>query len=443
MSASRWGWAAVVSVGLIAASRGQSTASADRYCGTAKLQDLPNVASAVPGDCGLAFNNPDPAYGPTDVREVTVVVHVIHRVSGFGKVPPSKIEEQIRLTNEHLRAFPGGSGELGVDTRIQVRLASVDPNGNPSTGITYTPNDVWFFDYMQNPYWLTLAWDPNRYLNLYVLDVALPLGYAFVPQQGSAGLPEDRVVVDYTALGENAPCGPPMDGGKIATHEVAHWLGLWDSYGNGCGIATTCNQTGDLICDTFPQLFNPLGNCAPNTTCGHPASLDNYMGSGGHACQTRFTEEQARRMRCTLDFWRPAAWQTVDVGAPYCAAQPNSTGWGAQLRGDGSLRVADDRLALLVDSAPADKAGLFLFGPSATSVPFGDGTLCVSGQIRRLPLKPTDGEGRVYARLQLASQPLANVAFPGVTTRFQFWFRDPTGGPAGINLSNGLAVLWQ
>jgi hypothetical protein len=416
------------------------------YCGTPKPGDIVASPALVPGDCDLSSNDPDPAYAPSDVREIVCVFHVIHRPNGEGYVPPSKVDEQVRLTNEQFRAWPGGSGELGVDTRIRFRLASVDPSGLATNGITYTAHDGWYLD--QPGYWTALAWDPTRYLNVYV-NTAGPFGLGYVPstpQQGGAayvGTPADRVVVDWTALGENAPCGWPFDGGKLVTHELGHYLGLFDCYGSGCD-GPSCHTSGDLICDTFPSISNPLGSCTPSTSCGAPSSVDNYMGAGAHSCQARFTEEQARRMRCTLDSWRPTVWTTVDVGSPYCPAQPNSTGSGARLRGDGSVRVSDDDLALLVDRAPAFKSGLFLLGSNAASTPFGDGILCVAGQIQRVPPpRMTDAEGRLFARLLLHAPPLSNVASPGATTRFQFWFRDPAGGPAGVNLSNGLTIAWQ
>jgi hypothetical protein len=405
-----------------------------------------SVSALAAGDCDLSFNNPDPVYAPADVRELVVAVHVIHRANGEGYIPPSKVEEQVRLTNEHFRAWPGGSGALGTDTRIQFRLASIDPNGAATSGVTYTVHDGWYLD--QPGYWSALAWDPTRYVNVYV-NTAGPFGLGYVPstpqQGGSAyvGTPGDRVVIDWTALGENAPCGWPFDGGKALTHELGHYLGLLDNYGNGCD-SSNCHASGDLICDTFPSTVVVYGGCTPSTSCGAPSSVDNYMGAGAHTCQARFTEEQARRMRCTLDFWRPTIWSTVDVGVSYCPAQPNSTGVGARLRGDGSPRVGDDDLALLADQAPSNKPGLFLLGSNPASIPFGDGTLCIAGQIRRVPPPATtDATGRLYVRLQLQTPPLSYVAFPGATTRFQFWFRDPTGGPAGVNLSNGLAVTWQ
>jgi hypothetical protein len=424
----------------------QEEGSLDGYCSTPKPGELAAAVQLVPGDCDLSFNDPQPAYAPADVRELVCVFHVIHRTSGEGYVPPSKIDEQVRLTNEHYRAWPGSSGELGVDTRIRFRLASVDPSGLATNGITYTAHDGWYFD--QPGYWSALAWDPTRYLNIYV-NTAGPFALGYVPstpQQGGpayVGTPADRVIVDWTSLGDNAPCGWPFDGGKLLTHELGHYLGLFDCYGNGCD-GPSCHSSGDLICDTIPSQVVVYGGCTPSTSCGAPSSVDNYMGAGAHTCQARFTEEQARRMRCTLDSWRPTVWTTVDLGIPYCPAQPNSTGAGARLRGDGSLSVSDDDFALLVDLAPAAKSGLFLLGANAASTPFGDGTLCVAGHIQRVPpLATTDTMGRLQARLSLQAWPLSNVAIPGATTRFQFWFRDPTGGPAGINLSNGLTVGWQ
>ena len=57
----------------------------------------------------------------------------------------------------------------------------------------------------------------------------------------------------------------------------------------------------------------------------------------------------------------------------------------------------------------------------------------------------TDGGGMGSLALDLGSPPFSaggGQIAPFETWHFQFWFRDPTGGPAGFNFSDGLAVTF-
>jgi hypothetical protein len=416
------------------------------WCGTPGRDELVIDAASGPGgpgDCGLASNAPDPGYAPAEIRELQIVVHVIERADGLGHLAPATIHEQIALLNEHFRATPGTPGDVSVDTRLRFALASFDPTGAPTGGITYTVNDAWFAD--GAGYWTALAWDPTRYVNVYTNSAGSLLGYVpDLPQSGVAGAIDDRIVLAWDAVGSGSPVGAPYDLGKVLAHEMGHYLGLWHTFQGGCDGPAGCHSSGDLICDTAPELLPMLGGCVADWACGGPSSFDNYMSYSAHSCQVQFTEEQARRMRCTLEHWRPLVSRAVDIGAPYCPASPNSAGPGARLRAEGSTQVALDDFALLLDSAPAHKAGLLLLGANPASTPFGDGTLCVSGSIRRIPPPVnTDGQGQLLARMHLAGPILAPVVAPGNSAHFQFWFRDPAGGPAGNNLSNGLAVTWR
>jgi len=64
---------------------------------------------------------------------------------------------------------------------------------------------------------------------------------------------------------------------------------------------------------------------------------------------------------------------------------------------------------------------------------------------RLLPVLLTDGTGGVSYHVDF-TQPPANGGpgqiGPFSTWNFQFWYRDPQGGPAGFNLSDGLEVTF-
>src|SRR5262249_54891167 len=95
--------------------------------------------------------------------------------------------------------------------------------------------------------------------------------------------------------------------GRTVTHEVGHWLGLFHPFDFGCGTSS-CYTTGDRICDTNAEANARFGCPGSAVSCGSPDPIHNYMDYTDDTCMTNFTQEQARRMRCTLTSYRPQAW---------------------------------------------------------------------------------------------------------------------------------------
>ena len=328
-------------------------------CGTPDrltlLAGLPGVDS--PSDCSFSRTVPSAAYDPsTGVYRIPVVVHVIQRTDGTGNIPESRVRSQIDILNEDFRALAGTLGGPGSDTGIEFYLAAEDPDGNPTTGITRSTNNTWYND--SGRYWETLAWDTNRYMNIYTNSGGGALGYVpDLPQGGIVGSTSDRVVVLHSTFGRDAPFDP-FNLGRTATHEVGHYLGLFHTFDGGCGSSTNCNTTGDLICDTNGQDFPSSGCPTSSSSCGRPAPFDNYMDYSDDRCMNKFTVEQARRMRCTLENYCTELYSTEPVGcSPADLAEPfavldvfdflafqnlfDSGDAAADLDGDGSLTIFD------------------------------------------------------------------------------------------------------
>lgn len=269
------------------------------------------MLGATGADCNAASTNPDPIYDPGQAYLINVWVHVITNAAGtVGNVSDALIHSQIQILNEDFRALAGSLGENGTNSRIYFRLADRDENGNPATGITRSANTTWFND--GGSYWNTLAQDPNRFLNMYTNNTG-GLGYVpFLPADGGGtfvGADRDRVVILWDAFGRNSPYGPPYDQGRTATHEVGHYLGLEHTFEGGCEEGgATCYEQSDLICDTNPEA-NPTFGCpttAPsNMSCGVLRPIENYMDYSDDTCMELFTVEQTRRIRCSLENWRP------------------------------------------------------------------------------------------------------------------------------------------
>ena len=269
----------------------------------------PEARSAA--DCTATSTNPTADYDPTVLYEINVVVHIIENTSSSGAISDALVASQIEILNEDFLALTGTLGGNGNDVQIRFKLATQDPTGNPTTGITRSVNDLWFND--EGSYWNTLAWDPSRYVNIYTNSAAGNLGYVpFLPMDGPAGTLADRVVILWSAFGRNAPGGTPFDQGRAVTHEVGHYLGLEHTFtpSGSCpvGAATppTCYSNGDLICDTNPEEQPAFGCPVGSNSCGGSLdAIDNYMNYSDDTCMEKFTVEQVRRMRCSLESYRP------------------------------------------------------------------------------------------------------------------------------------------
>ncbi len=115
-----------------------------------------------PSDCAV-ITRPLDDYIPATVIEIPVVVHNITASNGVtGLLSDATIISQIVVLNEDFRALAGTPGAPGYDTMIQFALATTDPDGNPTDGITRTANNTYFAD--GGGYYNVLAWDPQQEL---------------------------------------------------------------------------------------------------------------------------------------------------------------------------------------------------------------------------------------------------------------------------------------
>jgi len=424
-----------------------STSHAQRHrCGTREPVLIPQDPGLSIADCGYASNAPQPEYEPSCWYDIQVVFHVIQNNSSTGFLSAQTIEDQIDVLNEDFNAIVGSPGEPGNEARIRFHLATTDPNGQPTTGITYSNNNNWFQD--NGSYWNSLAWDTNRYLNIYTN--AVPCCYGYVsdfPGNGVAGDVDDRVVLWWEAVGKQPTSGWPLNMGRTATHEVGHYLGLYHTFCGGCGSLSNCYGTADLICDTERQA-DPTSGCPSNpTSCGSPDPFHNYMDYTDDPCLWEFTPEQVNRMRCNLVYWRPDLYTSCvdELGTNYCQSTANSSGASGSISAGGSTSVFANDLLLSATGCALGTIGLFYYGGNQVELTFGDGFRCVGGGVFRLgPPVTADGSGAVQRPLDL-TQPPANSGTgeitPGSSWYFQYWFRDPMGpGGSGFNLTDGVCL---
>src|SRR5690606_10611314 len=248
-----------------------------------------------------------------DIILIPVVVHIVWNIASEN-LSVAQIQSQIDVLNEDFRRINTDASNTPVlfqdvagDTNIQFYLACEDPNGNPTNGITRTQTTVTSFNPQNDNVKFSAsggkdAWNTARYLNIWVCDITgSTAGYAQFPEYYSTNPDTDGIVVDYVAFGRNS-AHPTFNLGRTATHEVAHWAGLYHIWSKtGLAGNSSCVDT-DEVADT-PNQADANTGCPnfPESSCGNTSDMFmNYMDYSDDACMNLFTEGQKIRMRANF-----------------------------------------------------------------------------------------------------------------------------------------------
>ena len=148
--------------------------------------------------------------------------------------------------------------------------------------------------------------------------------------------------------------------------------------------------------------------------------------------------------RCSgTDVWINLLDPANPIGTNYCNTAANSAGAGALIAAEGSTSVSVGNVTLSATGLPPTQPGIFFFGPNQTQNAFGDGFLCVGGSITRIePAAFSNAGGETSLSLDFGAT-YANPITAGASLNFQFWYRDPSAGGAGFNLSDGTEITFQ
>lgn len=268
---------------------------------------------------------------------IPVVVHIVHNTPQQN-IHDSVVHNQIMTLNEDFQRKNADTVNLRSDfdfvvggSNIEFRLATIDPDGNPTTGITRTSTTTESFMDMMGFFQGNMSameavksnneggidpWDQSRYLNIWVCNMAVYgspviLGYATPPTgmsnwpPGSTAGMSDGVVVQYQAFGSNNPndLGFGFEVlGRTTTHEVGHYLGLRHIWADGdCtkedGIDDTPNAT-----DKSTGCPTTANTCVDNIGgIDLPDMAENYMDYSDESCQNSFTKGQVALMHGVLE----------------------------------------------------------------------------------------------------------------------------------------------
>lgn len=236
---------------------------------------------------------------------IPVVVHIV--TQGFDRgISDEQVYSQIDALNRDynrqntdLDIVHPDFQDLIANVGFNFCLATNDPFGNPTTGITRrntdidniaTPDNTWLYNSEEGQ----AAWDTKKYLNIWVTQITLGIaGFATNPGQKSPE--QDGVVINPRFFGMDGLATPPFHLGRTGVHEVGHYFNLKHPWNNGC-------EGTDFVAD-MPQQLNPFRECpttGADASCGGRNITTNYMNYTDDACQAMFTKGQAMRMQAAL-----------------------------------------------------------------------------------------------------------------------------------------------
>lgn len=251
----------------------------------------------VAGDAFLSGINDNT---PTGVIRIPVVVHVLYETDAQNiseaqiKSGIAALNRDFRRRNSDTTKTPARFKALAADTEIEFALAITDPRGVATNGIVRKRTTVkeWTLDdkIKFSKHGGNDAWDPTKYMNIWIGHMPRSLGYSSMPGDAAA---VDGVVITTSAFGTIGKTGA-YNMGRTLVHETGHWLGLRHIWGDDlCG--------DDGIADTPPQAGFTSG--CPSyflSSCNNGALGDmymNYMDFTADACMNLFTLGQKAKMR--------------------------------------------------------------------------------------------------------------------------------------------------
>jgi len=248
---------------------------------------------------------------------IPIVFHIIHNY-GPENISDAQVYDQLRILNEDFRKLSYDTASIvnvfkpiAADCEIEFRLATLDPNGNCTTGIdriasllTYNADDNSKLD----------PWPSNQYLNVWVVSDLGSSGaaaYAYYPGTAPAGA--DGVIAINGYIGSIGT--GTLGRSRVLTHEIGHCFNLAHVWGSTNNPGVACGDDG--VNDT-PITMGWL-SCNLNGSICNPPALENVQNYMEYSyCCNMFTEGQKTRMMAALNSstgGRNNLWQAANLAA--------------------------------------------------------------------------------------------------------------------------------
>jgi hypothetical protein len=258
---------------------------------------------------------------------IPVVVHILYENESENITDQQVyaqidvLNEDFRLLNENVKNIPDEFKPLAVDTEIEFCLASVGPEGIPTSGINRVQTSYDCIARISTEiegdrsrlFYSSIggsdAWDTDRYLNIWVGNTCGDfLGLATSIAVPEYRPEEDGIVIDHDYFGNNcnSDISSPYNLGRTTTHEIGHFLGLLHPWGD-------CSDGNNDLVDDTPAQEGPYYGCPryPQVSCETSDMYMNFMNYSDDVCMALFTNGQKERMLSTLNGPRSGLLESV------------------------------------------------------------------------------------------------------------------------------------
>jgi hypothetical protein len=269
---------------------------------------------------------------------IPVVFHV-NKSSNPESVTMTQILSAIDILNEDFNGLNEGFSNvrpefsgIAAQVGIQFCLASKDPNGQATTGVTYHTNTYNGRepDGLGTSVKSISSWPCDKYLNIWVVSYteddnnSYNSGWALMPYSGYVSSGVDGIIYNHRYLGKYGTGAAAYNDANnhhmchVLTHEVGHYLNLDHTFEN------YCSSPGDHVDDTPAVYYYGSNNCEQiGTKCPGVTLVndENYMDYT--ECPKMFTEGQKERMLALLNSStasRNNLWSTSNLTATGCTS---------------------------------------------------------------------------------------------------------------------------
>ncbi len=235
----------------------------------------------------------------THQYSLPLVFHIVHSGQEIGNRQNPSQEDYVRLLDETNDWLVGNAGSIfpkshnQMDPNITFYMAKVGQDGNPliepginriySEKLSYAYGDEntykYFFDNM---------WNPNQYVNVFVLNIDGPGGFAFYPPGGDP----TNTLTSFYGFAISKTSSP-----FVMIHEAGHFLGLPHTFtsGDSCGDGDRLPDT-ESYNDDFKQVDNYL-----KTNCEDEYFYATNVMDYSPSVYNSFTLDQVMKIRSTIE----------------------------------------------------------------------------------------------------------------------------------------------
>jgi len=277
-------------------------------------------------------------HADTDYYDIPVVIHIVHNYGtefNYDTAVYKLIDQMNQFYNaqNNLSTIIQPFKKYIGNAKFRFHLATIDPMGNPNTGITRRAS---YLTYGGDDQAKVDLWPPHNYYNIWFENVigrsigaGIVLAYASFPAAGESNPYYDGVISRSDR----------MNDGNTIEHESGHYFDLAHPWNSGAGVGEVCGD--DEVDDTpptkghfslcgSPQMYDTA--CATNnyklyvSASGMADSLVNYPDTTNtqnvmdysDCPENMLTKGQVWRMRAALNNTiggRSNLWDSTNLAA--------------------------------------------------------------------------------------------------------------------------------